>query len=205
MSLKEDVPARIASLITTLALSPEGLPSSMLRPIVQTTKPPFLTCLHSRRAQYDVRDGIQASLPPYAPLSQPSNNPEIAETAANLEANNLNSSTPRERPACLPDQLAVDEPADFHHRDTDQRETQLRFPEYPENPVGSSNEQPSSLQGKLVSPGGQPLAFTYRRSSYFEQHVYPRRPAGAHTQTQQLLLDEFPEPMAYEWQRPRVL
>ncbi|KAH6972022.1 fungal-specific transcription factor domain-containing protein [Ilyonectria sp. MPI-CAGE-AT-0026] len=99
-----------------------------------------------RRAQYDVRDGIQASLPPYAPLSQPSNNPEVAETAANPEATNLNSSTPRERPACLPDQLAVDEPVDFHRRNTDQSVTQLGFPEYPENPVGLSNEQPSSLQ-----------------------------------------------------------
>ncbi|KAH7145476.1 fungal-specific transcription factor domain-containing protein [Dactylonectria estremocensis] len=121
-----------------------------------------------RRAQYDVQDGIQASLPPYAPLSQPSNSPKVAETATDLEATDLNNESPRGRPACLPDQQGAGEPLDFHHRDSHQADTQFEFPECPENPAGASSEQPSYLQGtsnNTFTPEDLPT-FTLKPNNY---------------------------------------
>ncbi|KAH7142098.1 fungal-specific transcription factor domain-containing protein [Dactylonectria macrodidyma] len=99
-----------------------------------------------RRAQYDVQDGIQTSLPPYEPLSRASNNPRVAGMAANLGSASPINSPPHEGSAALLDQPAVEEPADFHHRDADRSNTQDAFAECQENLAGPSSRPFSSPQ-----------------------------------------------------------
>lgn len=83
MCLREGVPARTVISTRSLALSPEGHHSSKWLPSCADNL--FILTHPSCQAQYDIRDGTQASLPPYVLPEQKPNaaaaahDPETAE------------------------------------------------------------------------------------------------------------------------------
>ncbi|KAK7403503.1 hypothetical protein QQX98_010733 [Neonectria punicea] len=135
-----------------------------------------------RRAQYDVQDGIQASLPPYAPLPQHG----ATETDPNSASADQNDSPGDERNATLPNQ-PVDEPSDFHQRDIDPIDTQDHFVEDPENLAGSSGEQFSALEA-LPTPTDShevlnvdDLASFFLKPNYFSTSIPSQWPPSITT------------------------
>ncbi|KAJ3543637.1 hypothetical protein NM208_g3468 [Fusarium decemcellulare] len=70
-----------------------------------------------RRAQYDVRDGIQASQPPYAPLQNQDNNPASAEVTADTTVAEEGDDVSGDRP---PDNIGTDQPLDLDYLDLNQ-------------------------------------------------------------------------------------
>ncbi|KAF7556013.1 hypothetical protein G7Z17_g1755 [Cylindrodendrum hubeiense] len=122
MSPKEGVPAQIATLMRSHV---------------------------SRRAKYDAQDGIQASLPPYAALNQPSNSPRAVDIAPDLGVADQRDASISVQSSLLLDQ-PVEESPEFHQNDMEPVDTGDSFLEGPEVIEVSSGEQFCALEKSMA-------------------------------------------------------